>query len=87
MDRRIAPRHQMIKPAQIVYGTTTLGCAIFDLSVTGARLFLLGAAELPQRVILRLPGEQVRVGRRCWQRGTEVGFEFYEQREAFACVD
>jgi len=32
-------------------------------------------------------GEQVRVARRCWQRGTEVGFEFYGQREALACVE
>lgn len=87
MDQRIAPRQQMIKRAQIVYGATTLDCAAFDLSVTGARLSLLAAVDLPDRVILRLPSGVVRVARRCWQRGTQVGFEFYGRREALSCVD
>jgi hypothetical protein len=87
MERRIAPRHQMIKRAQIVYAATTLDCAAFDLSVTGARLYLLSAVDVPERVTLRLPEGVVRVARRCWQRGSELGFEFYGQRVALSRLE
>ncbi|MBI0539260.1 hypothetical protein D9599_27400 [Roseomonas sp. KE2513] len=86
MERRAASRHLMIKGAQIVCGGTSLNCAAFDLSVAGTRLCLLEYAEIPERVLLKLPGGAVRVARRCWQRGVEVGFEFIAQREALSRV-
>ena len=76
MDRRVAVRHDMVKRTQIAASTTALICTTLDLSVTGARLCLPEAAEFPQRVLLRLHDGAVRIARRRWQRGTQVGVEF-----------
>jgi len=81
MERRIAPRHHVVRRAQIGSGSMSISCATFDLSVTGARLCLLEAGDFPPRVFLRLQDGAVRVARRRWQRDMQVGVEFESQSE------
>ena len=81
MDRRIARRHHVVRQAQAVAADTTLVCTTIDLSVTGARLCLSEDAEFPQKVHLRLHDGAVRIARRRWQRGAQVGVQFDGQYE------
>ena len=81
MDRRIALRHHVVRRAHVTAANATLDCAAFDLSVTGARLCLFEPTEFPQRVLLRLHDGVVRIARRRWQRGVQIGVEFDSQYE------
>jgi hypothetical protein len=77
-DRPWARRHErcsMFKPAQVVLEDAALDCVLLDLSPGGAQVCLLARAELPDRVILRLPGGGSLPVRRRRQRGSHVGFE------------
>ena len=62
-------------------GSITLVCAAFDVSVTGVRLCLFNAAQIPKRVLLRLHDGVVRIGCCRWQRDVQVGVEFDSQYE------
>jgi hypothetical protein len=66
----------MIKEASIAFGEVSLNCAAFDLSPSGARIWLFDPMEVPEMVSLRLPDGMLQPARRCWQDGNQVGFEF-----------
>ena len=70
------PRCSMFKPAHIVLEDAVLECVLLDLSSGGAQVFLMARAELPDLVTLWLPSGESRSLRRCWQRGSHIGFEF-----------
>jgi hypothetical protein len=71
----------MIKRGQVASGEAILRCVVLDVSLTGARVHLSTAVEVPEVVILRLPDGSKRRARRSWQRDAEVGFEFLEDAE------
>ena len=68
-------RCSMFKPAHVVLEDAVLDCVLLDLSPGGAQVFLMARAELPDLVTLWLPGGESRSMRRCWQRGSHIGFE------------
>lgn len=68
-------RCSMFKPAHIVLEDSVLDCVLLDLSPGGAQVFLIARAQLPDLVTLWLPGGESRSMRRCWQRGSHIGFE------------
>jgi PilZ domain len=72
--RRYA-RCSMFKPAHVVLEDAVLDCVLLDLSPGGAQIYLLARAELPDSVVLWLPGGESRPMRRRWQQGSHIGFE------------
>jgi len=68
-------RCSMFKPAYVVLEESVLDCVLLDLSLGGAQVYLIAHAEVPDRVTLWLPGGESRAVRRCWQRGSHIGFE------------
>lgn len=68
-------RCTMFKTAHLVSEGAVLDCVLLDLSPHGAQIFLLTPADLPDVVILWLPGGESRSVRRRWQRGLHIGFE------------
>ena len=68
-------RSRMFKPAQIAFGGSVLDCVLLDVSPHGAQLHLMAPAEVPELVTLRLPDGESRSMRRCWRRGSHIGFE------------
>ena len=65
----------MFKPAHVVLEGAVLECVLLDLSPGGAQVYLIARAEVPDRVALWLPGGESLTVRRCWQRGSHIGFE------------
>ena len=76
VEYRRAARNRMIKAGQVVFGGSSLGCVIFDLSDGGARVHCGTAAGIPDLVVLRLPDGTSRPAQCRWQREAESGFEF-----------
>ena len=74
LPRRHA-RCGMFKPAHVVLEDAVLDCVLLDLSPGGAQVYLLAHAELPDLVVLWLPGGDSRPMRRRWQQGSHIGFE------------
>ena len=68
-------RSTMFKPAHVVLEDAVLDCVLLDLSPGGAQAYLIARAEVPERVVLWLPGGGSRPVRRAWQQGSHVGFE------------
>lgn len=68
-------RSRMFKPAQIAFDGSVLDCVLLDVSPHGAQIHLMAPAAVPDIVTLRLPGGESRSVRRCWQRGSHIGFE------------
>lgn len=68
-------RSRMFKPAQVAFSGSVLDCVLLDVSPHGAQLHLMAPADVPCFVTLRLPGGESRSMRRCWQRGSHIGFE------------
>jgi hypothetical protein len=59
-------------------GALIVECTIINMSETGAKLVLKGAADLPEQFILRLSADG-RVARKCriaWESGSEMGVQF-----------
>jgi hypothetical protein len=83
-DHRASARRRVLLAGKLVYGDSDLsvGCAIRDLSESGARVRLSGPVALPQRLKLI----EVRTGQ-CfdceiaWRRVPELGLRF------LSCVD
>jgi hypothetical protein len=73
--KRRPGRSRMFKPAQIAFNGSVLDCVLLDVSPHGAQLHLMAPADVPSLVTLRLPDGESRSMRRCWQRGSHIGFE------------
>ncbi len=68
-------RCRMFKPAHVVLEVAVLDCVLLDLSPGGAQVYLIARADLPDLVVLWLPGGESRPMRRRWQQGSHIGFE------------
>ena len=73
--RRRHDRCRIFRPAHVLVGDAVLDCVLVDMSPDGAQVCLVAWAELPERVTLLLPNAGSRPMRRCWQRGSFIGFE------------
>jgi hypothetical protein len=78
-DHRQNKRFRTLKEGRIIdpQGRTTLDCTIRDISLTGARVQLVSAINIPEDFELLIVREDMIIpARRRWQRGTSVGLEF-----------
>ncbi len=78
-DKRVAARKRVLKGARIVYNdrSSTLSCAVRDLSDTGARLRVPQGQAVPSRFDLLIDADGFDAP--CtvvWRRGEEVGVTF-----------
>jgi hypothetical protein len=76
MERRSEVRHYMIKEAEVLFGYSSLRAVALDLSASGARMHFPSPADMPEVVVLRLPGGAFHAACRRWHQGSESGFEF-----------
>ena len=77
VETRIAPRHRVMKPAQIVYRGHKYPCTIRDLSVTGAALHLPELMRVPDTFTLLVPEDGLELTCRvAWRREFRVGVAF-----------
>ena len=83
-ERRRYPRIRVQKDAKIVVGTfSVFDCVVRDLSGSGARLEIQGAADLPEAVDVTFDGGHTfRPCRLRWRSPTETGVEFFEVKQA-----
>ena len=78
-DKRIAPRHKVLKDGKIVSMNfcSVVDCCIRDLSGTGARLRCKDQAAVPNEFRLLMPADQtIRDARVVWRRGDLIGVHF-----------
>lgn len=78
-DKRGAPRKRILKGATIAFNnrSSTLSCAVRDISDTGARLRVLKGQAVPSRFDLLVEVDGLEVP--CtvaWRRGEDIGVTF-----------
>ena len=80
-DGRSAPRLRTLKGATIVFNNAAslINCVVRDLSLTGARLRVEGAATIPNRFMLVIGsggGRQEWAAKVVWRSADELGVAF-----------
>ena len=73
VETRVAPRHRVIKPAEIEFGGYKRVCIIRDLSITGAALEVMDQASIPKHFNLVVPEDNLKLP--CaivWRRGFRI---------------
>jgi len=87
-DKRKFQRERVQLAGRVTYndGLDSVGCAIRDLSVTGARLSLLEPAGVPNQFELCVvaTGDTYAVEVK-WRRGRQLGVYFVERDEPDIC--
>jgi hypothetical protein len=68
----------MIKRGRIISAEKVLDCVVLDLSTTGAGIYLPTSMDMPETLLLRLPGGAVRAAHLRWQQDAAAGLEFIE---------
>jgi hypothetical protein len=76
MEQRSEARHHMIKIVEVLFDSSALQAAVLDLSDTGVRVYFPSPVDIPDVVVLRLPGGAYRTACCKWRQGDEAGFEF-----------
>jgi PilZ domain-containing protein len=77
VETRAAPRHRVMKPAQIGYGGEKYACTLRDVSTTGAALQLHHVMQTPDNFILLVPEDGLElVCRLVWRSGLRLGVAF-----------
>ncbi len=61
VETRVAPRYRVVKPALIEYGGQKIICTLRDLSTTGAGLEVFDAAKIPEKFVLVLPEDGLKL--------------------------
>ena len=59
VETRAAPRHRVMKPAQIEFGGYKRECVVRDTSTTGAALEVMDQASIPRHFNLIVPEDTV----------------------------
>jgi hypothetical protein len=80
LDARIAPRHQIHKPAVALYGGDKYPCMVRDISLTGAAVEFadpVGVIPIKKAFTLIMPDDRLKLSCRIvWQRGYRMGVTF-----------
>jgi hypothetical protein len=80
VETRIAPRHQVHKPAVADYGGDKYPCTLRDISITGAAIeFAEPVSVIPikRAFTLIVPDDRLKLPCRIvWQRGYRMGVAF-----------
>jgi hypothetical protein len=61
VETRIAPRHHVSKAGTIEFVGGTINCVVRNLSVTGAAIEVSSQAGIPERFILVMPDDGLRL--------------------------
>lgn len=75
-DRRNDARMTVLSTVRIVFEGATIRGALLDVSGSGAKVCVRGAAQIPERVLLYFPDETVEAAHLRWRDGEDLGFEF-----------
>lgn len=77
VETRIAPRYRVTKAAKIEFGTTTIGCTVRDLSLTGAAIEVPGQAGIPERFTLIMTDDGLHLPCQVvWRKEYRIGVAF-----------
>lgn len=77
VESRRAPRHYVLKAATITFGGGAVDCLLRNLSTSGAALEVANSAGIPQRFILVVPGDGLRLPcRAVWRKERRIGVAF-----------
>jgi len=78
VETRIAPRHRVIKPAEIEHGGDKIPCTVRDLSITGAAVEVSDPTRvIPEKFILVIPEDGLKLWCRVVRRTNfRIGVEF-----------
>ncbi len=69
VETRIAPRHRVIKPAEIEHGGDKIPCTVRDLSITGAAVEVSDPTRvIPETFILVIPEDGLKLSCRVVRR-------------------
>lgn len=78
-EARFAPRRRMLKSGKIAYNDrhVTIGCAVRDISATGARLRVEGSVSAPDtfELLIQLDGLEANC-QVVWRRDADIGVRF-----------
>jgi hypothetical protein len=77
IEKRIAPRHKVLKGGTIAFDGNGLACTVRNLSSNGAAVDLASMASLPPRFMLVIERDQFI--RRChpvWRNARRIGVAF-----------
>jgi hypothetical protein len=90
IERRNAVRRRALMSGslRIKTGNSVHSCVVRNLSVTGARLSIQGGHWLPDRFVLDIPHQDIRVGARImWRAEGAIGVAFQcEDGEEFRSI-
>ena len=77
VETRAAPRHRVMKPAQIEFGGYKRECVVRDTSTTGAALEVMDQASIPRHFNLIVPEDKLKLPRAIvWRPGYRKGVTF-----------
>ncbi len=83
-ERRTSFRRRALMGGTLRYRTqpATHSCVVRDISTSGARLVMTGAAWLPENFELEIRHRDLRVNARAvWRKDEEIGIEFLSKGE------
>ena len=87
-EQRRRPRNPATQEAVISFvgdSKRHLACIIVDLSDAGARLKCKGASDLPDQLMVTIPGSGgIRKAEVRWRKDDAIGVEFVETDQAIA---
>jgi hypothetical protein len=80
LDRRNSARFRINLPATVVTGNgrVRLSASMRNLSDTGAKVRLAGAADLSGELYMLIPAHRLQPCRLVWQAGDEMGLAFLD---------
>jgi hypothetical protein len=77
VETRSAPRHRVLKAGTLEFGGGAIDCLIRNLSSSGAALEVSSQLGIPEKFVLAVPGDGLRL--HCdvmWRNGYRIGVAF-----------
>jgi hypothetical protein len=77
VEKRVAPRHRVLKAGTIEFGGGAIDCTVHKVSNTGAALAVAIPFGIPEKFTLVIPGDGLNFACRViWRKGRRIGVEF-----------
>jgi hypothetical protein len=77
VEKRVAPRHRVLKAGTIEFGGGAIDCAVRNVSKTGAAFEVASPVGIPEKLTLVIPGDGLNFSCRViWRLGLSVGVKF-----------
>lgn len=76
-EKRIAPRHRVLKRGTLAFGGGGIDCTVRSMSETGARVDVESVVGVPQEVTLVIESDRfARRARSVWKKEKQIGLAF-----------